>query len=169
MWKRSIFCTSRYPLPFWLWVMLWCCTGLSNTPSYINVASQRSGPIIKVEMLVMPIWNASSIISACNRMYSPRGNTSLFGTRMSALAKSFSSLAMRTSTSRIMVINSSSVARSSVASFSESDFASASTRSVISVTFDRKLSFANNRSYSLRGSRMDGAILPGPYHEILSK
>ena len=126
--------------------MLWCCTGLSNTPSYISVASQRSGPIMKVDTLVMPIWNPSSIRSACSRMYSPRGRISSLGTEMSASASSFSSLAMRTSTLRTMVMYSSIVARSSLESLLESALASASTRSVTSLTCVRRLSLENNRS-----------------------
>ena len=134
MWKVSIFANSRYPFPFWLCVILWCCTGLSNTPSYISVASQRSGPIMKVETFVMPIWKPSSIRSTCNRIYSPRGKISSLGTFMSASASSFSSLAMRTSTLRTIVMYSSIVARSLLESLRESVLASASTRSDTSLT-----------------------------------
>ncbi len=148
--------------------MLWCWTGLSNTPSYIKVASQRSGPIMKVETLVMPIWKASSMRSACKRMYSPRGRISSLGTVTSASASSCSSLAIRTSTLRIMVMNSSMVDLSSLDNFFERDLASAKTKSETSDMWARKLPLENNLSYSFLGSLIEGAILPGPYHEILS-
>ena len=114
--------------------MLWCCTGLSKTPSYMSVASQRSGPIMNVLTFVIPIWKASSMRSICKRMYSPRGRTSFLGIFTSTLASRLLIFSMRTSMSRIISMKRTIVSRSSRASFRESVFASASTRSVTSAT-----------------------------------